>query len=484
MIQPGMALQATVLRELESIVGGQHVVHDPLDLRIFERDASIAGFLPDAVVLPADRDQAVQVIGLAARHGIPVVPRGAGTGLSGGAVTLRGGIALQLSRMRRIVEVDPAARTAVVEPGVVNSDLQQAAGRHGLFYAPDPSSQKACTIGGNAAENSGGPHCLYYGVTTNHVIGLEVVFADGSTAWLGSDAPDRVGLDLLGVMVGSEGTLGTITQVKVRLLPLPESVVTLMAAFPTIETASHAVSDVIGHGIVPAALEMMDQVTIGAVEAHYRAGYPVDAGAVLLVDVEGLDESCAELAGAIESILRTNEASTLRVAADAHERELLWAGRKGAIGALGRIRPNYYLHDGVVPRTRLPDVLRRVGEIGDHYKLPVANVFHAGDGNLHPNILFDLRERDIMNQVEHAGEEMLHAVVELGGTLSGEHGIGIEKNAFMPWIYGPDDLDAMLRVKRVFDPEGLFNPGKIFPDPEREPKLIVRAGFCAEAKWW
>jgi glycolate oxidase len=229
---------------------------------------------------------------------------------------------------------------------------------------------------------------------------------------------------------------------------------------------------------------MMDQVTIGAVEAHYRAGYPVDAGAVLLVDVEGLDESCAELAGAIESILRTNEASTLRVAADAGERELLWAGRKGAIGALGRIRPNYYLHDGVVPRTRLPDVLRRVGEIGEHYRLPVANVFHAGDGNLHPNILFDLRDQGIMNQVEKAGEEMLYAVVELGGTLSGEHGIGIEKNAFMPWIYGPDDLAAMLRVKRVFDPDGLFNPGKIFPDPEREPKLTVRAGFCAEAKWW
>src|SRR5437588_238904 len=407
-----MTLTNAVVGELQKLVGRPHVIHDLHDLTVFERDGSSSGALPDAVVLPADRDQVVRVMSLAARHGIPVVPRGAGTGLSGGAVTLKGGIALQLSRMRKILEIDQEARTAVVEPGVVNADLQQAVGRRGLFYAPDPSSQKACTIGGNAAENSGGPHCLYYGVTTNHVIGLEVVFADGSTAWLGGDAPDRVGLDLLGVMVGSEGTLGTITQVKVRLLPLPESVVTLMAAFPTIETASHAVSDVIGHGIVPAALEMMDQVTIGAVEAHYRAGYPVDAGAVLLVDVEGLDE------------------------------------------------------------------------IGEHYRLPVANVFHAGDGNLHPNILFDLRDQGIMSQVEKAGEEMLHAVVELGGTLSGEHGIGIEKNAFMPWIYGPDDLDAMLRVKRVFDSKGLFNPGKIFPDPEREPKLTVRAGFCAEGKWW
>jgi glycolate oxidase len=479
-----MVLPRSVLRELRRIVGERHVIHDAHDLHIFERDGSVAGALPDAVVLPADRDQVVGVVRLAARHGIPVVPRGAGTGLSGGAVTLRGGIALQLSRMRRILEIDPAARTAVVEPGVVNSDLQQAVGRHGLFYAPDPSSQKACTIGGNAAENSGGPHCLYYGVTTNHVLGLEVVFADGTVAWLGSDAPDRVGLDLLGVMVGSEGTLATITRVKVRLLPVPESVVTLMAAFPTVETASHAVSSVIGHGIVPAALEMMDQVTIGAVEAHYRAGYPVDAGAVLLVEVDGVRESCEELSAEIERILRQNEATGLRVAADAAERELLWAGRKGAIGALGRIRPNYYLHDGVVPRTRLPEVLRHVNDIGRHYELPVANVFHAGDGNLHPNILFDMRDEGVMDQVEHAGEEMLRAVVEAGGTLSGEHGIGIEKNAFMPWIYGPDDLNAMLRVKRVFDPDGRLNPGKIFPDPEREPKLVARAGFCAEARWW
>ncbi len=479
-----MPLARPVLAELRRIVGSQHVIHDPNDLRIFERDGSISGALPDAVVLPADRDQVVQVMRLAARHGIPVVPRGAGTGLSGGAVTLRGGIALQLSRLRRIVEIDPAARTAVVEPGVVNADLQHAVARHGLFYAPDPSSQKACTIGGNAAENSGGPHCLYYGVTTNHVLGMEVVFADGSAAWLGGDAPDRVGLDLLGVLVGSEGTLGTITKIKVRLVPTPESVVTLMAAFSTIETASHAVSDVIGHGIVPAALEMMDQVTIGAVEAHYRAGYPTDAGAVLLVDVDGLRETCDELSTEIERLLRRNEATALRVAADADERELLWAGRKGAIGALGRIRPNYYLHDGVVPRTRLPDVLRHVSEIGGHYRLPVANVFHAGDGNLHPNILFDLRDHGILDQVERAGEEMLRAVVEAGGTLSGEHGIGIEKNAFMPWIYGPDDLDAMLRVKHVLDPAGLLNPGKIFPDPDREAKLVARAGFCAQARWW
>jgi glycolate oxidase len=479
-----MALPASALSDLTRIVGERNVIHGPHDLKIFERDGSITGALPDAVVLPADRNQVVAVTRAAARHGLPLVPRGAGTGLSGGAVTLKGGIALQLSRMRRILEIDPESRTALVEPGVVNQDLQQAAGRQGLFYAPDPSSQKACTIGGNAAENSGGPHCLYYGVTTNHVIGMEVVLADGSVAWLGGDAPDRLGLDLLGVMVGSEGTLGTITGIKVRLLPLPESVVTLMAAFPTVETASHAVSAVIGHGIVPAALEMMDQVTIGAVEAHYRAGYPTDAGAVLLVEFDGVTESCQELSETVERILRENEATNLRLAEDPEERELLWAGRKGAIGALGRIKPNYYLHDGVVPRTRLPEMLRRVGEIGRHYRLPVANVFHAGDGNLHPNILFDLRQSGIMEQVEGAGEEMLWEVIELGGTLSGEHGIGIEKNAFMPWIYGPDDLDAMLRVKRTFDPTGMLNPGKIFPDPDRKPRLTARAGFCAEARWW
>jgi glycolate oxidase len=258
-----------------------------------------------------------------------------------------------------------------------------------------------------------------------------------------------------------------------------------MAAFPTIETASVAVSSVIGHGIVPAAMEMMDKVTVGAVEAHYHAGYPTDAGAVLLVDVDGLTESAQELMAEVRRILETNEAFSVRLAEDQVERELLWAGRKGAIGALGRIKPNYYLHDGVVPRTRLPEVLRSVGKIGEHYRLPVANVFHAGDGNLHPNILFDVREEGVMEKVESAGEEMLRACVEAGGTLSGEHGIGLEKNAFMPWIYGPDDLDAMQRVKDVLDPTGLLNPGKIFPDPERQgTRLVARSGVAAEARWW
>jgi len=480
-----MPLAPQVIEELRRVVGKDHVVDGADDLRIFERDASIEGAVPDVVVLPANTQQVSDVIKVAARHGIPVVPRGAGTGLSGGAVTIRGGIALQVTRMRRILEIDPVAQTALVEPGVVNQELSLAAAPHHLFYAPDPSSQKACTIGGNAAENSGGPHCLYYGVTTNHVLGMEVVLADGSVHWVGGDAPDRIGLDLCGVLVGSEGTLCAITRIKVRLLRTPPSIATLLAAFPTIDTASQAVSAVIGSGIVPAALEMMDQVTVGAVEAHYRAGYPTDAGAVLLVEVDGIQESTRELTVAIRDVLSKNQGYAMREAQTAAERDLLWAGRKGAIGALGRIKPNYYLHDGVVPRSRLPQVLSAVGEIGEHYKLPVANVFHAGDGNLHPNILFDMRDGDVLHQVEEAGEEMLRAVVELGGALSGEHGIGLEKNAYMPWIFSPDDLDSMHRVKDTLDPGGILNPGKIFPDASRKHvRLAGRTGFAVEAKWW
>ncbi|HEY1420621.1 MAG TPA: FAD-linked oxidase C-terminal domain-containing protein [Candidatus Dormibacteraeota bacterium] len=479
-----MSLPPGVAEELRRVVGRDSVIDSANDLRIFERDASIEGAMPDAVVLPSDTRQVSEVIKVAARHSIPVVPRGAGTGLSGGAVTIRGGIALQVSRMRRI-EIDPVAQTALVEPGVVNKELSLVAARQGLFYAPDPSSQNACTIGGNAAENSGGPHCLYYGVTTNHVLGMEVVLADGGVHWVSGDSPERAGLDLCGVLVGSEGTLCTITKIKVRLLRIPPTIATLLAAFPTIEAASHAVSAVIARGIVPAALEMMDQVTVGAVEAHYHAGYPTDAGAVLLVEVDGIAESTRELISAIREVLGSNHGYAMREAQSPAERDLLWAGRKGAIGALGRIKPNYYLHDGVVPRSRLPQVLSAVGEIGEHYRLPVANVFHAGDGNLHPNILFDLRDAGIMDQVENAGEEMLHAVVDLGGALSGEHGIGLEKSAFMPWVFSPDDLDAMHRVKDVFDPIGILNPGKIFPDPTRKSvRLAGRTGVAVEAKWW
>src|SRR5881394_4260844 len=327
-------LPRSVVEELRTIVGREAVIDSANDLRIFERDGSIEGAVPDAVVLASSTEHVSAVIKVAAKHNVPVVPRGAGTGLSGGAVTIRGGIALQVTRMRRILEIDPVAQTALVEPGVVNQELSLVAAQHGLFYAPDPSSQKACTIGGNAAENSGGPHCLYYGVTTNHVLGMEVVLADGSVLWVSGDAPDRIGLDLCGILVGSEGTLCAITRIKVRLLRTPPSIATLLAAFPSIETASQAVSGVIGGGIVPAALEMMDQVTVGAVEAHYRAGYPTDAGAVLLVEVDDIPESTRELIMAIRDVLTDNQGYALREAQTPAERELLWAGRKGAIGAL------------------------------------------------------------------------------------------------------------------------------------------------------
>src|SRR5438045_4305695 len=370
-----MPLPESVAEELRRAVGRESVIESANDLRIFERDGSIEGAIPDAVVLASTTDQVAGVIKVAARNRRPAGRRGAGTGLSGGAVTIRGGIALQVTRMRRILEIDTVAQTATVEPGVVNQELSLVAAQHGLFYAPDPSSQKACTIGGNAAENSGGPHCLYYGVTTNHVLGMEVVLADGSVHWVSGDAPDRIGLDLCGVLVGSEGTLCAITKIKVRLLRIPPSIATLLAAFPSIETASQAVSAVIGHGIVPAALEMMDSVTVGAVEAHYHAGYPTDAGAVLLVEVDGIAESTRELMAAIGKILGENQGYAMREAQDPAERELLWAGRKGALGALGRLKPNSDLHDGVVPRSRPPRILSAVGEIGVHYALPVATCF-------------------------------------------------------------------------------------------------------------
>jgi glycolate oxidase len=335
-----MPYSPAIARELRRIVGNEHVIDNHNDLRIFERDGSIEGAMPEAIVLPSSSEQVADVMSVAAKHRIPIVPRGAGTGLSGGAVTINGGIALQMSRMRRIIEIDTVAQTAVVEPGVVNLELSVVAAQYGLFYAPDPASQKACTIGGNAAENSGGPHCLYYGVTTNHVLGMEVVLADGSLHWVSGDSPERVGLDLCGVLVGSEGTLCAITKIKVRLLRVPPSVATLLCAFPTVETASQAVSSVIGHGIVPAALEMMDDITVGAVEAHYHAGYPTDAGAVLLVEVDGIAESTRELMAAIRNILAENQGFAMREAQSPAERDLLWQGRKGAIGALGRIKPN------------------------------------------------------------------------------------------------------------------------------------------------
>ena len=469
-----------LIKELERIVGLGAMLHHPDDLLVFEYDGSVDRAVPTAVVFPTSTHEVSDVVALAHREGIPVVPRGAGTGLSGGSIAVEGGIEIALTRMRHILEIDAANRIAVVEPGLVNLDLSQATARFGLFFAPDPSSQRACTIGGNVAENAGGPHCLRYGVTTNHVIGLEVVLEDGSVVWLGDRFRGWPGYDLVGAFVGSEGMMGVVTRVVARLLPVPQAVRTLLAVFPTIDQASSAVSRVIGSGMVPTALEMMDSMAIKAVETAMRFGYPEDAGAILLIEVDGLAEKVEEQAAEVEELCRREGAREVRTASEAAERERLWAGRKGALGALGVLAPNYYLVDGVVPRTRLLEVLRRIGEIGRDAGLPIANVFHAGDGNLHPCILFDERQPDTMPRVLKAGGEILRACVDAGGTLTGEHGVGLEKKEYMPLIFSNADLDAMLKLREAFAPSGLFNPGKVFPGGPACGEL-PQAGFVARA---
>ena len=458
-----MPTRRELVAGLSRIVGEQNVLFRPEDLLVYEFDGTIEKQQPHAVVFPADATEVSAAIRLCNRLRVPVTPRGAGTGLSGGSVPTRRGVVIATARMRRIVEIDPVNRIAVVEPGLPNIQLSEAAAAHGLFYAPDPSSQKACTIGGNVAENAGGPHCLALGVTTNHVLGLEVVTAAGDVVWLGGRVADSFGYDLRGVFIGSEGTLGIATKIIVRLLPVPACVVTLLGIFDTIEAASETVSAIIAAGMIPAAMEMMDRLTIEAAEAGLQCGYPPDAGAVLLVELDGLPATVeSELATARAECLERG-AQEVRVARDVRERELLWKGRKGAIGALGRIAPNYYILDGVVPRSKLVEVMGRVAEISERYNLPVANVFHAGDGNLHPLLLFDERIPGARENVLAAGAEMMRACVELGGALSGEHGIGFEKRQFMPWLYDETDLENMERLRPVFGNVGDFNPCKLLP---------------------
>ena len=459
-----MSAPDALLRELRRAVGAEHVLDRPADLLAYEMDGTIDRAAPDAVVFPDGAEQVRAVVRACAAHGVPLTPRGAGTGLSGGAVATRGGVVLATARMRRILSIDPVERVALVEPGVPNVELSEAAAAHGLFYAPDPSSQKACTIGGNVAENAGGPHCLALGVTTNHVIGMEVVTADGEIEWLGSLGPEPSGYDLRGLFVGSEGTLGVATRIAARLLPVPDAVVTLLAIFADVEAASETVSAVIGAGLAPAALEMIDRVTLRAAEAGLRCGYPPDAGAVLLIELDGIGAVAREQAERAEAACRAHGASEVRRATDPVERERLWKGRKGAIGALGRIAPNYYLLDGVVPRSRLVATMRAVADIAARHRFPVANVFHAGDGNLHPCLLFDEREEGATARVLEAGAEIMRVCVEAGGALTGEHGVGFEKRRFMPWLYGGADLENMGRVRGVFGNEGGFNPCKVLPE--------------------
>jgi glycolate oxidase len=468
--------------QLVDLLGEDAVLHRPEDLIVYEYDYGLDRAVPRAVVFPRTAGEVAKVVKCARRLGVSVVARGAGTGISGGAVPVQGGIVVALSRMRSILDVDVDNRLAIVEPGVVNLSISKAAEPFGLFFAPDPSSQKVSTIGGNVANSAGGPHCLAYGTTTNHVLGVQMVLSDGQIVDTGGRSPESPGYDLTGFAVGSEGTIGIVTRVAVRLLPLPPAVRTFVAIFDTIDQASATVSGIIGRGIVPSALELMDQLALRAIEAAFHAGYPPEAGAVLLIEVDGLAEAVTEQATAIESVCQANGVSDLRKAQTEAERARLWAARKGAASAMGRVAPNYYLHDAVIARTRLPEVLARVVEIGKRHSLPIANLFHAGDGNLHPMILFDVRDEGAIDRVMQAGHEILQTCVEAGGTISGEHGIGVEKNRFMPWIFDEDDLTIMAKTRSAFDPSTMMNPGKVFPSPShcpdtwRRPRAAVAGG--------
>lgn len=461
------AKKEDVVRDLSALLGAKYVLHAPYDLMLYEYDASIDRCTPDIVAMPASTEDVAAIVKIAASYNIPVVPRGAGTGLSGGAIPVYGGIVIIFTRMNRILEIDYDNLRAVVQPGLVNLHLSNALNPQGFYYVPDPSSQRSCTIGGNAGENAGGPHTLIYGVTTNHVLGLEIVTPEGKIVQVGGWTQDTPGYDLTGLLIGSEGTLCIVTKIIVRIVHMPEAVKTIVAVFDTMDDASNTVSEIIASGVIPAAIEMMDQMILQAVEADTHAGYPMDAAAVLLMEAEGLREGVAQQVEQIVAVCNTYHARAVRIAANETERQLFWAGRKNAFGAVGRISPEFYVQDGVVPRTRLPYVLRRVSEICAGYGLRVGNVFHAGDGNLHPLILFDSHIPGEIERVRKAGHEILEVCAEVGGTITGEHGVGIEKQEEMALIFNEVDLRVMQQVRQAWNPHQLFNPGKLFPMPGR-----------------
>ena len=453
-----------LIEALGRIVGEEGVFNSETDLAVYGYDASLFSARPEAVVLPRSTEEVSAVLRFAHQEKIPVVARGSGTNLSGGSIPARGGIVLHFSRMNRILEIDLENQRVVVEPGLFNLDLQNELARHGYYYAPDPASQKVSTLGGNLGENSGGPHCLKYGVTTNHILGAEVVLPDGTVIWTGGKASDNPGYDLVGILVGSEGTFGIVTRLVLRIMRKPEAVQTFLAVYDSLEDAGNTVSAIIGAGIIPATLEMMDRMVMKAVEDSIHAGYPLDAEAVLIIELDGIRDGMDRLARRITEICRANHVREVKMATSEAERMKLWAGRKGAFGAVARLRPNYLVCDGTVPRTKLPGVLKKVLEIGRKYELEIGNVFHAGDGNLHPLILFDARNEDELRRVHLAGAEILKACAEAGGTISGEHGVGTEKIGGMALVFSPDDMEAMRRMKMAFDPDGTCNPGKVLPE--------------------
>ena len=459
--------RAALANELRAALGEDRVRTGPTELGVYRRDGSELRGAASIVCFPRSTDEVQCCVQAARRHGVPFVARGSGTGLSGGAVPLHGALVIVTTKMDEILSVDLDARLAWVEPGVLNADLSRRLAAHGVHYAPDRSSQQSCSIGGNVATNAGGPHCLAYGVTAMHVLAVEVVLPDGSVAVLGGEEPEPVGLDLRGAFVGGEGMLGIATRICVRLTQDPPEVRTMVLDFERVEDGAATVSAVIAAGVLPAALEMMDARITQAVEAYVHAGFPSDAEAILIVELDGLHHAVEASAATVAAIGRARGARHVRVAADETERALIWKGRKSAFGALARIKPNYYLHDTVVPRRALVEVLAQVYEIAARHELIVMNVFHAGDGNLHPLLVFDRREVGVMERVHAAGDEIVRASVAAGGVLSGEHGIGLEKRDLMPLLFSADDLDAQARLREAFDVDGLANPEKVLPAGSR-----------------
>jgi glycolate oxidase len=459
--------------DLTDLLGPEGVLTAAADLAVYECDGfTIEKQTPEVVVFPTSAEQVVEIVKLCNRHEAPFLPRGAGTSLAGGCLPVGGGVVIALTRMKRILEVNTRDRYAVVEPGVVNVWLSNQVKGAGYHYAPDPSSQGACTLGGNVATNSGGPHTLKYGVTVNHVLGLELVLPSGALLRVGGPCEDNPGYDLTGVIVGSEGTFGIVTKTWVRLSRTPQACRTLLGVFATIDDATNCISGIIGAGIIPAALEMLDQLVLSAVEAAFKFGFPLDAGAVLIMEVDGLEAGLDEEAQRIVAIAQQNKAREVRRANTEADRDLLWKCRKQAFGAMGRLAPSYFTQDGVVPRTRLPQIMRRIQEIGAKHRVRIANVFHAGDGNLHPILLFDERDADQTRRVLAASHEILEECLALGGSVTGEHGIGVEKLDFMPKLFSADDLAYMGRLKSVFNPLGRCSPRKLLPT----------SGGCLEPK--
>ena len=465
------SISAQVIDQLRGIVGRDNVVSGEEELIVYECDAyTLEKQLPGVVVLPQTATEVAAIVQLCARNQLPIIPRGAGTSLSGTVLAVTGGVMIALTRMNRILEVDYRNRRALVEAGCVNAWVTNAVKSRGLFYAPDPSSQSACTIGGNVGTNSGGPHTLKYGVTTDHILGFELVLPDGEMVWLGTrpDGGEEVeGYDLRGAAIGSEGMFGIVTRVLVRLIRSPQAYKTMLGVFETVDDASQTVSDIIAEGIVPGALEMMDQLITQAVEAAYQFGFPLDAGAVLIVELDGLAAGLAQQAQRVMEICQNNRAREVRLAGTDQERADLWKCRKRAFGAIGRLSPNFITQDGVVPRSKLPEIMQFIRRCSEKYGLRIPNVFHAGDGNIHPLILYDEREPDQVRRALAASHDILMKCVDLGGSVTGEHGIGVEKIDYMEKQFSPDDLDAMRMLRRVFDPEGRCNPHKMFPGSKR-----------------